>query len=148
MTEVVIAGIGQTEVGEYWSIGLQNLSLVIILSMVIVTSCAPKPTEPVLIDSFFSGQALLDANGNGQIDSEDTPLANATFIVALQGGGEFGDNTDEAGNAFVTVPGGVEYPVTVRMEAPKDSTLKLIEPSAITLSEATGETAKFLFSSK
>jgi hypothetical protein len=132
-------------------IRMSKLSILFLL-LAIITGCTPSPiatpTEPILVDAFFSGEALLDANGNGQIDSEDTPIANATFIVALQGGGEFGDSTDEAGNAFVTVPGGVEYPMTVRMEAPKDSTLKLIEPSIITLSEATGEATKFLFSSK
>jgi hypothetical protein len=102
-------------------------------------------TPPVLADCFFAGQAWLDVNANGQIDAEDTPLANATFIVALQGGGEFGAQTDENGKAFVTIPACVDYPVTLRMEAPKDSTLSIIEPSTFTLKEPTGETVQFLF---
>jgi hypothetical protein len=108
----------------------------------------PTPTEPVLADSFFSGRALLDANGNGQIDSEDTPITNATFHVEINGVKVFGDATDETGNAFILIPGGVKYPVDVSMEAPKDSALNIIEPSKITLKEATGETITFLFSSK
>ena len=150
MTEVIIAGIGQTEVDKHWNIGSRLASAVSIflLSMLAITSCAPTPTEPALADSFFSGQAFLDANGNGQIDSEDTPVADATFIVTLQNGGEFGGQTDDTGKAFITIPASVEYPVTVRMEAPKDSALILLEPSTLTLSEQTGETVKFLFSSK
>jgi hypothetical protein len=133
---------------------MRNLKLFPLLLLVMVSGCASKPTSPasttptiqVLADSFFSGYALLDANGNGEIDSEDTPVENATFIVTLQGGGEVGDTTDEAGNAFITIPGGVEYPVTLRMEVPKDSTLKLIGPSSITF--PSDEPARFLFSSK
>jgi hypothetical protein len=133
---------------------MRNFMLLTLLLLVVVTGCASKPTSPVattptiqvLADSFFSGYALLDANGNGEIDSEDMPVENATFIVTLQGGGEVGDTTDETGNAFITIPGGVEYPVTLRMEAPKDSTLKLIGPSSITF--PSDEPAKFLFSSK
>ncbi len=100
----------------------------------------------MLADSFFSSQALLDVNGNGQVDPADTPLEGATFIVALQGGGEFGDQTDSTGKAFVTIPAGVEYPVTVRMEAPENSGLTAVEPSSITLSDPAAGTTTFLFS--
>ncbi|WKZ34976.1 MAG: hypothetical protein QY332_15275 [Anaerolineales bacterium] len=150
MTDVVIAGIRQTEVGEHWDIGLRDLAYAaaIILLMTALAGCTPKPTEPIHTDSFFSGQALFDANGNGEIDAEDTPVRDATFIVELQDGTEFGSQTSDTGNAFVTIPSTVEYPVTVRMETPKGSLLTVIEPPTITLSETTGETIKFLFSSK
>jgi hypothetical protein len=118
----------------------------LVTMQVLFVGCAPS--EPVQAHSFFSGQALLDANGNGQIDADDTPVENATLIVALQGGIEFGGNTDSSGNAFVTVPSMVEYPVTIRMEAPVGSSLILIEPVKVILSEVAGETTKFLFSSK
>lgn len=125
-------------------------SLILFTGLVIIQAlfmgCAPA--EPVQSHSFFSGQALLDANGNGLIDADDTPVENATLIVTLQGGIEFGGNTDSSGNAFVTVPSMVEYPVTIRMEAPVGSSLILIEPVKVILSEVTGETTKFLFSSK
>ena len=107
------------------------------------------PTPTVMhVYSYFSAYAFLDANGNGQPDSADTPLKDATFIVALEGGTEFGDQTDDTGYAFISIPAGVDYPVMLRMEAPKDSALKAIEPSTITLAEATAETIQFLFSSR
>lgn len=112
------------------------------------TGCSGQPTEPiVLADSAFSGQALLDVNGNGEIDSEDTPIENATFYVEIDGVKAFGDTTDETGNAFILIPGGVEYPVNVVMEAPADTLLKPVTPSTLTLSESAGAT-QFLFSSE
>ena len=108
----------------------------------------PTPTEFIHVYSAFSAYAFLDANGNGQVDSADTPVKDATFIVALPGGTEFGDTTDATGYAFITIPADVEYPVTLRIEAPQDRTLKAIESSTITLLEPTGETIQFLFSSK
>lgn len=106
---------------------------------------ASTPTPPVFADSFFSGRAWLDVNANGRVDAEDVPLANATFIVALQDGTEFGAATNADGKAFVTIPARVEYPVTLRMEAPNGSTLKPVEPSRVTLNEAAGKTVSFLF---
>ena len=115
-----------------------------------LAGCAPTlaPTEPILVDSFFSGQALLDVNNNGQVDPEDTPLKDATFIVRMDGGGEFGALTDEEGRAFITVPGGAFYPVTARMEAPEGSGLVAIEPSTVTLADSTMQAPPFLFSPK
>ena len=118
-----------------------------VIFALLLAGCAPA-TKPALADSYFMGQALLDANGNGQVDPDDTPVKDATFIVTLERGGEFGDQTDETGKAYVSVPSNVKYPVTVRMEAPEGSSLVPIEPSEITLSEATGKTIQFLFSSK
>ena len=108
----------------------------------------PTPTEFIHVYSAFSTYAFLDSNGNGQVDSADTPVKDATFVVALPGGTEFGDPTDDTGYAFITIPAVVEYPVTLRMEAPQDSTLKAIEPFTIKLLEPTGESIQFLFSSK
>jgi hypothetical protein len=105
------------------------------------------PTVQPIVDSFFSGYAFLDVNGNGELDSDDTPVENATFIVTLQFGGEVGAFTDKTGYAFIVAPGGADYPVKMRMEPPKDSTLKLIGPSEIT-HELADESPKFLFSSK
>ena len=120
-----------------------------VLAMVML-SCAPTPTTPTIqpiVDSFFSGYAFLDVNGNGELDSEDTPVENAAFIVTLQFGGEVGALTDKTGYAFIVAPGGVDYPVTMRMEPPEDSTLKLIGPSEL-IHELADEAPKFLFSSK
>ena len=108
----------------------------------------PTPTPFIRIHSYFSAYAFLDANGNGEVDPADTPVKDATFIVTLPGGTEFGEPTDETGYAFITIPAEVEYPVTLRMGAPQDSMLKAIEPSTITLLGPAGETIQFLFSSK
>ena len=121
-------------------------SLALLLAAATLASCSPSPTEkPTLADSAFSGQALLDANNNGQIDAEDTPVADAIFYVVIDGVKAFGKTTDETGNAFILVPSGVEYPVDVSMDAPKDSALKSITPSTVTVSATTG-TVQFLFS--
>jgi hypothetical protein len=108
----------------------------------------PTPTPVVLADSFFSGYAFLDVNGNEQIDSADTPLKDAIFIVQFEGGAEFGALTDETGNAFVIIPAAVQYPVTLFMKPPTDSTFTLIGPPSIVLQETAGEKASFLFASK
>jgi hypothetical protein len=129
--------------------------LAFIFLLIATTGCALKPEPPAtsmptiqaIVDSFFSGYAYLDANGNGELDLEDTPVENARFIVTLQFGGEVGALTDKTGYAFIVAPGGADYPVKMRMEPPKDSTLKLIGPSEIT-HELTDESPKFLFSSK
>jgi len=130
---------------------MRCLAFFTILFISVITGCAPTPTSTptvqAIVDSFFSGYAYLDANGNGELDSEDTPLENAAFIVTLQFGGEVGAFTDKTGYAFIVAPGGVDYPVKMRMEPPKDSTLKLIGPSEIT-HELSDESPKFLFSSK
>jgi hypothetical protein len=112
-------------------------------------SCAPVPTPTVqpIVDSFFSGYAFLDVNDNGELDSEDTPVEGAAFIVTLQFGGEVGAFTDKTGYAFIVAPGGVDYPVKMRMEPPKDGTLKLIGPSEIT-HELADEAPRFLFSAE
>jgi hypothetical protein len=125
----------------------------LLMLLVVLAGCSPTdieeqaltPTGFVHVYSSFSASALLDTNGNGQPDSADTPIKDATFIVTLPGGTEFGELTDDTGYAFVTIPADVEYPITLRMEAPQDSTWKATEPSTITLVEPTGETIQFLF---
>ena len=130
-------------------IGLHPITFTIILLLSILMSCAPTPTPTVqaIVDSFFSGYAYLDVNGNGELDSEDTPVEGATFIVTLQFGGEVGGITDKTGYAFIVAPGGVDYPVRMRMEPPKDSNLRLIGPSEV-IHELADENPKFLFSAK
>ena len=123
---------------------------IFMLLISILAGCSAQPATPTvqaIVDSFFSGYAFLDVNENGELDPEDTPIEKATFIVTLQFGGEVGGLTDKTGYAFIVAPGGVDYPVTMRMEAPKDSTLKLIGPSEIT-HELADQAPKFLFSSK
>jgi len=109
------------------------------------TSATPPPAQS---DSFFSTQAWLDENANGQLDAADTPIENATLIVRLEGGTEFGSKSNAEGHAFVSVPGGAQYPVSLTMQAPAESDLILREPVRVRLDSASGETISFLFSKK
>ena len=129
---------------------LVGYKLSIPILAIVLISCVPKPATPTIqpiVDSFFSGYAFLDVNGNGELDPEDTPVENAAFIVTLQFGGEVGAFTDKDGYAFIVAPGGADYPVKMRMEPPENSTLKLIGPSEI-IHELADESPKFLFSSE
>ena len=128
----------------------RNISFLLIFAFGI-SACNPitqTPTPVILADSFFSGYAFVDVNGNEEIDPADTPLKDAIFIVQLEGGAQFGALTDENGNAFVTIPAAVQYPVTLMMKPPKDSALILIGPASIVLQETASEKASFLFASK
>jgi len=131
---------------------IRELIFVIFLSSLLAGCNIPSATTPTpaiqpIVDAFFSGYAYLDVNGNGELDPEDTPVENAMFIVTLQFGGEVGALTDKTGCAFIVAPGGADYPVKMRIEAPKDSNLKLIGPSEIT-HDLADEAPKFLFSTK
>ncbi|HRQ33029.1 MAG TPA: hypothetical protein PLM89_07990 [Anaerolineales bacterium] len=142
MTDTTSTGVRQIQVDK--------LAVLIFVALLIIgcnfLSPTPTPDTRPIVDAFFSGYAYLDVNGNGEIDSEDTPIENATLIVTLQGGFETGGLTDKTGYAFITIPGGVDYPVTLRMEAPKDSNLQLIGPSSVAY--PSDEPAEFLFTSK
>lgn len=109
---------------------------------------ATAPTPQLLVDSAFSAYAFVDSNFNGQLDAEDAPLEGATFYVEINGLKVFGAETDKSGNAFILVPGGVEYPVTLSMEAPPDSGLEHAGFSEVIIASPSGESPKFLFTSK
>jgi hypothetical protein len=120
-----------------------SLSLIFALS-----ACTPQKTRQpsdVIADSFFSGRAYWDANNNGEKDDADTPLEGATFIARDDRGAEFGALTDSQGAAFITFPGGSRYPVTLRMEHPKESPLLRVDPAEIVLQTASGDNFQFLF---
>ncbi len=120
------------------------------LGLFACNALAPRATptpRPVLADSFFSGYAFVDTNGNGQVDEADAPLKDAIFTVKL-GYGEVGALTDSTGMAFIIVPGGVEYPAVMSMEPPKDSDYVLIGPASITRNSGSGPKAEFLFTTK
>ena len=79
------------------------------------------------------------------MDEADTPLQRATFIARDDGGAEFGALTDSQGVAFITFPGGSQYPVTLRMEPPKERALPGVIPAEVILKSASGNTFQFLF---
>ena len=119
------------------------------LMLVVISACAPAPTpQPILADAAFSCLAYLDVNGNGEIDDTDTPVVGATFYVEYQGVKGFMDTTDETGTAYILIPGGLEYPVTVGIDAPKDSGLRVVGSATAIITPETGSTTRFLFTSK
>ena len=124
------------------------MRILFVMLLLLTAGCSATPTEPrVLADSAFSGYAFIDVNGNGEIDSEDIPIEGAMFSVEWDGLKVFSETTDETGYAFILIPGGVEYPVNLVMEAPNDSLLKPITPSTVSVSGGMSS-AQFLFSSE
>ena len=124
------------------------MRIVFAILLLLTAGCSAPPTEPrVLADSAFSGTALLDANDNGQIDPSDTPIEGATFSVEWDGVKVFSETTDEKGYAYILIPGGVDDPVNVVMEAPEGRGLKPITPLTVSVSAGISST-KFLFSSE
>jgi acetyl esterase/lipase len=111
------------------------------LATQVLTSLIDTDTPPeILADSFFSGYAYVDANGNKQIDESDPPLEGAMFTLA-----GFGDTTDANGMAFITIPGGWERPVLAQMRPPKEGGYTLIGPNQVTLQSPGKTRAEFLF---
>ena len=128
-----------------------NLYTILLSSLLLigVSACTPSPTPaPILADAAFSCLAYLDTNGNGEIDDTDTPVAGAAFYVEYQGSKAFFDTTDETGSAYILIPGGLEYPVTVGIDAPKDSGLRIVGSATVIITPETETTARFLFTSK
>jgi acetyl esterase/lipase len=98
------------------------------------------PTPVVLADTFFSGRAYIDLNGNQLLDAGDSPLIGARFDV--MGWGSF---TDETGYAWALIPGGWDEPVTARMVPPEGSGYTPVGPAEVILQSGTQTSADFLF---
>ncbi|HMN62360.1 MAG TPA: hypothetical protein PJ988_18485 [Anaerolinea sp.] len=85
-------------------------------------STLSPPTPAVLGDSNFSGCAYLDANANGEIDNQDTPIGEMKFTITLSKGAGFGGLTsDKDGCASILIPSPLSetsWPVLARMEVP------------------------------
>ena len=118
---------------------------------ILLTACslrgAPTPTPHVLADSFFFGHAYIDANGNGLLDSTDPPLEGALFTAQTATDIQIGGVSGSDGTAMAWCPGGcADYPVTLRMQPPKDSGYTLIGPAEVVLqADGSGGQANFLF---
>lgn len=100
-----------------------------------------QETPKVMGDAFFFGYAYVDANGNQELDADDTPLSNARF----QAGG-FGALTDAFGIATITIPGGWSQPLAAHMAPPEGSSFTLIGPTEVILLQNETVRAEFLFS--
>ena len=98
------------------------------------------PTPHILADTFFSGKAYLDVNGNQEIDATDLPLAGAQYVVA-----GWRASTDSNGYATVVIPGGWDQPVVAHMAPPEGSDYVLIGPGEVILQNRDKTSAEFLF---
>lgn len=98
------------------------------------------PTPAILADTFFSGRAYVDLNGNQRLDADDPPLAGARFDV--MGWGSF---TDQTGYAWALIPGGWDQPVNAQMAPPQGSGYALIGPAEVILQAGVQTSADFLF---
>lgn len=99
-----------------------------------------SPTPVVLADTFFSGRAFIDQNGNQRLDEDDPPLPGARFSVM-----GFGSFTDEEGYAWAMIPGGWDQPVSAQMAPPQVSEYTLIGPGEVILQAGKVNSADFLF---
>lgn len=108
------------------------LLLILVVLALLLAACgrstSSPPTPAVMGDSNFSGCAYLDANGNGEIDDQDTPIGEMKFTITLSKGAGFGAVTSKKdGCASVLIPSALSetsWPVMARMEAP--SGLKIV----------------------
>ena len=109
---------------------MRKLSSLIVLGFFLVLPLAcnltgalnsASPTPAIMADTFFSGHAFIDANGNGALDADDPPLEGARFTCA-----GFGARTGADGVAVVVIPGEWDKPVEARMAPPEGSGYTLI----------------------
>ena len=128
---------------------MRKLSSLIVLAFFLVLPLAcnltsalnnTTPTPAIMADTFFSGHAFIDANGNGALDADDPPLEGARFTCA-----GFGDRTGADGVAVVVIPGEWDKPVEARMAPPEGSGYILIAPTVVTLQNPGQTRADFLF---
>ena len=100
----------------------------------------PTPTPEFYADTLFSGYAFIDSNNNGELDLDDKALEDALFQV-----NRFWEVTDSSGMALITIPGGLDKPVSANMQAPDGSSFILITPTEVILESGKKNKAEFLF---
>jgi len=102
--------------------------------------------QPVQADAFFHGRAYVDTNGNGKVDSEDTPLEGARFSAEDSRGVGNSDWTGSDGRGMAWfVGGGVHYPVTLRIQPPEGSGLVVVGAEELVLQDGDKPSVEFLF---
>ncbi len=104
-------------------------------------------TQPTVEIFGIGGDALIDINGNGRLDSVDLPLPNAKFTVTDRWGVSNSQLTDAYGHALVGPPSEA-YPMTLQMESPSGGRYKVVGTDKVVFSRAelikNGLGAKFL----
>lgn len=125
---------------------LLSLALLLLLALACALPGQATPTPAILVDSFFSGYAYLDANGDGLLDESDPPLKGAICTATDARGIGSGGVTGDDGYAMIWWPASSEYPVTIRCAPPDGSPLTLVGPQEVMLQEdGSGGPARFLF---
>jgi acetyl esterase/lipase len=128
---------------------MKKIPGLVILALFLITTLAcnlttlrnsGSATPVILADTFFSGHAYIDTNGNGELDASDPPLEGARFTCA-----GFGGETGADGVAVVVIPGGWDKPVEAQMTSPSGSGYTLVSPNVVTLQSPTKTRADFLF---
>lgn len=92
---------------------------------------ATTPTPRIHVTTLFFGRAYVDANGNGQIDPSDPPLAGAMFTARDARGVVASGITASDGHATASIPDVAVRPITLQMQPPKGSSYILIGPQEI-----------------
>jgi WD40 repeat protein len=121
--------------------------LLFTLACATLQNLRPESDVQIYADTFFSGCAYLDVNGNGEIDGDDPMISGVAFYVTLPGGGSVRDFTSENDCALAVVPGGLsdeQWPVTATMALPEGTDYTLIGPAEIVLEQSESR-ADFLF---
>ena len=122
-------------------------NLLLLLTGCVLTESLPqKPaTPPVMVDSFFYGRAYLDANGNGEVDPDDPPLAGAMLSATDAAGRSGGGRSGSDGVAQAWWPDESTFPITLSMSPPEG--YAPVGPEEVVLQEAECCGADFLFAS-
>jgi hypothetical protein len=130
----------------------------VILAVVLVACAALVETDPsnkttlpkIPADTFFTGCAYLDQDGDGIADRDEDLIGGLLFEVTLAGGTGFGSETTDGRCAVVTVPSGLQddaWPVVVRMVVPEAAEVKPVGSGKISL-QYPETRAEFLFVSR
>jgi acetyl esterase/lipase len=122
--------------------------LLLLLAVLPILSCKgltlfsgePSATTKENRDTFFSGRAFVDKNGNNKLDSSDSPLKGARFTA-----GGFSSITDASGLALIVISGYWDQPLSVQMAPPEGSGNTLIGPTEVILQSGVQDSADFLF---
>ena len=96
------------------------------------------PSPGAVLEWDLIACAIIDTDGNGEVDTNDERLPGGQLQVDLAGGVGFGGITGQDGCAEITLPGtpGDEagiYPITMQMLAPVGSSYRHVWPEVVTL---------------
>ena len=129
-----------------------SIAPILVVPALLLAACSAAATEKTpqqepMSDTFFTGCAYLDRDGDGLADAGDPLLGGFTVTFTLAGGAGFGGETAGGECGTVTVPSGLSsdaWPVVVRMAVPEGAKYKAVASSEIALQHPQAR-AEFLF---